>query len=154
MDSIFILIAKYLFIFIIGLDLIYFAWQSITRIKGVLMLAIIYLPLTYVVAKIASHLYFDPRPFVINHFQPLLYHTADNGFPSDHMLLSSALATLLFAYHRKLGVLAWILAGLVGLSRVYVGIHHFTDILGSALIAIITMWVVKQYLIPKAFKNN
>ncbi len=145
---------KYLFLFIIAMAIIYFALQPREKKKAVFVLSIIYLPLVYIAAKIASCFYFDPRPFAAGHFQPLVPHIADNGFPSDHTLLSCAIASILFVYNKKLGVLAWVIAFFVGLSRVNAGLHHWIDVLGSALIAILVMALVRRYIMPRAAKTK
>ncbi|HCC13760.1 MAG: Phosphoesterase PA-phosphatase related protein [Candidatus Magasanikbacteria bacterium GW2011_GWD2_43_18] len=141
MDTIFIFGAQYLYLFIIGLALFYFFIQPTNKRTGFLSFSLINMSLAYLIASIARYFYFNPRPFVVDHVVPLITHAPDNGFPSDHMLLSSALASVLFYYNRKLGAVAWILALIVGVSRVYVGIHHLADIFGSALIAISVAYI-------------
>ncbi|EKD32866.1 MAG: hypothetical protein ACD_76C00128G0001 [uncultured bacterium] len=140
MNTVFIFGAQYLYLFIIGLVAFYFLAQPRDRQKGVLFFSLASMSFAYLIAVIARYFYFDPRPFVIDHIVPLVAHAPDNGFPSDHMLLSSVLASVLFYYNRKLGAVAWVLALIVGASRVYVGIHHWADILGSVLIAILATY--------------
>jgi undecaprenyl-diphosphatase len=86
-------------------------------------------------AKIGSHLYYDPRPFVSDHVTPYFGHSTDNGFPSDHTLLAAFLAFFTLGYSRRIG---WILAGLtilIGGARVIAGVHHTVDVVGSCVIA-------------------
>ncbi|MDE1925315.1 MAG: phosphatase PAP2 family protein [Patescibacteria group bacterium] len=104
-------------------------------------LAFISLPLAYALARLAGHLYYDARPFVVGNFVPLVAHVADNGFPSDHMLFASALAMLGLYFNRSLGVFLWIVAILIGLSRVGAGVHHFIDIAASAVIATVAVLI-------------
>ncbi len=114
--------------------------------KRMILSGVIALPLIYLTALIASHFYNNPRPFVVENFVPLIPHAADNGFPSDHMLLASAIAAVVSFYSRRIGALLWVIALYVGISRIYVGVHHPVDILGSAVIAIIVsllvFWVI------------
>lgn len=86
---------------------------------------------------LANHLYFDPRPFVALHFTPLVPHVPDNGFPSDHTLLVSAVAMIGTLWNRRLGMVLWILAILVAIGRVYVGLHHVLDVIASMVFAVI-----------------
>ena len=148
MDTFFIFNAEYLYLLIVLIAVGFFMSLSRPLQKEGALLAIIYLPLTYLFAKVASSTYFNPRPFVSEQIVPLIQHSPDNGFPSDHTLLAAALATLIYSYHTKIGIIAWALAILVGLSRVYVGVHHLTDIIGSIVIAVITMWLVTRYILP------
>lgn len=131
-----VLSAKYLYLFIIFITVIFFIKEK-TRRKNIIIFSAIILPLAYIIAQIAGKIYYDPRPFVVGHFIPLVAHAANNGFPSDHSLISFAFASIVFLFNKKLGSVLFILGFLVGLSRVYVGIHHAIDILGSFLICVI-----------------
>ena len=98
--------------------------------------------LTYAIGIIGNHVYFDPRPFVVGHFIPLIPHAPDNGFPSDHVLLVSAIASIGMFWNRRLGVVLWILAIIVAIARVWVGVHHPIDVLGSITISLLTVSAV------------
>jgi undecaprenyl-diphosphatase len=87
--------------------------------------------LSIILAKIGSHLYNDPRPFVVKHVTPLIAHGADNGFPSDHTLLSAFVGFALLKYSQRLGLALLLVAALIGAARVLANVHHVTDIVGS-----------------------
>lgn len=110
--------------------------------KHIIIFTAIALPLIYLTALLAGHLYYNPRPFVAENFTPLIPHAADNGFPSDHMLLASAVAAICSFYSRRIGAILWGLALYIGISRVYVGVHHPVDIIGSAVIAVVVSLLV------------
>ncbi len=101
-----------------------------------ILLSAISLPIAFIVSRIAGALFYNARPFVVGHFAPLIDHAADNGFPSDHVLLAATLSTLVFFMNRRLGTIAWVVTVVVGISRVAAGVHHPSDIVGSALIAL------------------
>ncbi len=103
--------------------------------RSIIIFGAIGLPFIYLTALIASHFYHNPRPFVVEHFIPLIAHADDNGFPSDHVLLASAIAAIWTIYRRRIGLVLWALALLIGVARVYVGVHHPVDIIGSIVIA-------------------
>lgn len=136
--------AKYLFAVIILIAVVYFLKQDRIEQKRMLTLSFIALPTAYIVAKIGNFLYFDPRPFVTGHFIPLISHAPDNGFPSDHTLISAAIASVVYFNHRKLGVALLIIAGVVGIARVLAGVHSFVDIFGSMVIAFGVTWLVNS----------
>jgi undecaprenyl-diphosphatase len=96
----------------------------------------------YAGAKLAGHLYYDPRPFVVGHFKPYFPHSTDNGFVSDHTLLGSVLAFACFRYSHTAGYLAIIAAVLVGSARVVAGVHHIQDVIGALVVAGISVLVV------------
>jgi undecaprenyl-diphosphatase len=134
--------AKYL-VFVIILIAAMFAYRlPAENRKELLIFALFALPLAYMSAKIASVLYFNPRPFVVGNFTPLIAHAADNGFPSDHTLLSAAVATVVYFFHKKLGIGLLTLSVLVGLSRVSAGVHHLLDIFSSVVIAFVIGLIV------------
>lgn len=153
MDLLIIFGAKYLYLAIVVFALIYI-WRQPKELRlKIALCAVIALPLTYVVAKIVSNFYYDPRPFVVGHFAPLLPHASDNGFPSDHTLLASAVAAVIYFFQRKLGAILLIIAFLVGATRVLAGIHHLVDILGSIVIAFAVTYVVFEYIFPKVWEK-
>jgi undecaprenyl-diphosphatase len=78
-----------------------------------------------------------PRPFLELGFTPLFPHADDSSFPSDHALVGIALvAPLLWrALVPGSALVAWALV--VGLARVAAGVHYPSDILGSAVLALV-----------------
>lgn len=81
-----------------------------------------------------------PRPFVVNELiEPLVGGVSPyRSFPSGH---SGGSFAAMFALYRwvpkKIGVPALFLATLVALSRLYVGVHYPTDILGGFIIGFV-----------------
>lgn len=144
--------ANYLIIFIIIIALAAYFVQPEKDKVSMLVFSLLTFSLAYLAAKIIGHFYYDPRPFVVNHFKPIISHAPDNGFPSDHMLMSSAVAAVLYYYNKKVSLVLWVLAFIVGLSRICAGVHHWIDILGSIIISIIIAFTVKQCL--KLGRNN
>ena len=110
---------------------------------------IVALPVMYILLIIAGAVYFDPRPFDVGHFTPLIPHAPDNGFPSDHTLLCSATASIVFFYNKKKSALLWFMTALVGASRVYTGLHHGLDIVTSIIIAAVVSYVVWIFVLPR-----
>lgn len=142
MDMLMILLAKYLYLVVILITIIYAFLQQRSIQNKMIILTVIALPLIYIIAKIGSHFFYDPRPFVTMHIKPLIPHAPDNGFPSDHTLITAAFASVLFVFNKKWGVIAFVLALLVGISRIYVHVHSPIDILGSIVISIVVTTLV------------
>lgn len=150
MNTIFIIGAKYLFVLPILIALYYF-WKSPER-KKIFRLSVWTLPIALVVAKIANHLYYNPRPFVSEGITPLISHAADNGFPSDHVLLVSAIASVFMFVDKKAATWLWLITLFVAISRVYVGVHHTLDVVTSMAISVIVGTMV--YSFNKNSKNQ
>ncbi len=143
-DWIFIFGAKYLYLAVIIIFFIWFIAQPKPRQREIFIIICICLPLAFIISVIAGRIYYNPRPFVLGHFPPLIPHKANNGFPSHHALLTSALAAIIFIFNRRLSFVLWVLALFVGFSRVYAGVHHSIDMWGSVLISIISVTLAKK----------
>jgi undecaprenyl-diphosphatase len=80
------------------------------------------------------------RPYLVTTATVLVPHAPDTSFPSDHAILVVAVTIVLTALNRRLG--AWLAAaGVVVLfSRVYIGVHYPTDVVGGAVIGAIGGW--------------
>ena len=149
-DTLSIFAANYLWYVIIGIAVVYFLIQPRPVQKHMLIFTALVLPLVYLVSLLGGALYYDPRPFVVEHFTPLIPHKPSNGFPSDHVLWSAATAAIIFPSNKYVSLILWLLTILVGASRVYVGIHHPIDIAGSIAMAILVAFIV--YLIIRRTK--
>lgn len=121
---------------------------KLPRPKQLLMIKIaaISFPVIFLLSRLASLVYYDPRPFVTGHFIPLIPHDPDNGFPSDHTLLSAAIAALVYTLNRRIGLALFALALLVGIARIAAGVHSPIDIAGSIAIAILITWATNKAL--------
>ncbi|MDE1919127.1 MAG: phosphatase PAP2 family protein [Patescibacteria group bacterium] len=139
MNLFFILAAKYLYLVPVAILGVYFLLQERGAWKRMAFFAIPAGLFALALGTLANHLYFDPRPFVALHFTPLVPHAPDNGFPSDHTLLVSAVAMIGTLWNRRLGIVLWALALLVAIGRVYVGLHHVLDVAGSVVISFVAV---------------
>ena len=83
-----------------------------------------------------------PRPFMIGMGHTLITHAADSSLPSDHLTLLWAVA-FSFLMHRR-PRLAGITLALLGLpvawARIYLGVHFPLDMMGAALVAVLSAW--------------
>ena len=68
------------------------------------------------------------RPFFHKDYKLLIKQPRDYSFPSGHTLSSFAAATVIFLTNPWCGVVAFIYASLIALSRLYLRVHFFTDV--------------------------
>lgn len=100
-------------------------------------------------------LFSRPRPDVVPH----LSHTATSSFPSGHSMMSAVvyltlgtlLATVVPRARLKVYILvvAASLSIIVGVSRVYLGVHYPTDVFAgwaAGLVWALTCWLIAHYL--------
>ena len=95
---------------------------------------------------VAGLVYQEPRPFVALSVTPLLAHAADNAFPSDHSVAAAYAATLTGFIDPPLGIIAWLVAIVLGLARTYCLLHTPLDViagwvLGAAPAAAAGVWL-------------
>ena len=132
------------FAIFIANDLLYcmillFAWfwlRGNYDTKKQILKAFIFTSIAILISQCISHVYYHPRPFVMEVGRTLIYHAPNGSFPSDHMLIFSSIAfSYLFSAQRKLGIFLLFMAWLVAWSRVYLGVHFPLDMLGAFLLA-------------------
>lgn len=66
----------------------------------------------------------------------LIAAESDFSFPSGHTIASFEAATVLAVYHKKWGIPALVLAGLIAFSRLYLYVHYPTDVICSVILGI------------------
>lgn len=81
-------------------------------------------------------LYMRPRPFTIHDVNQLisLHFQNTKSFPSDHTAIAFAVATTVCFFYPRAGIAALITAALIGIARVFVGVHYPFDILAGAVV--------------------
>ena len=86
------------------------------------------------------------RPYeVVEGLQRLLPAQPDYSFPSGHTGSSFAAAVIFFMYlPKKYGIPAMVLAVLIAFSRLYLGIHYVSDVLGGAFIGTVIAFCIRR----------
>ncbi len=90
--------------------------------------------LALALGQLLGSLFPESRPFVSDHFTPLIAHAADGSFPSDHLLVLGAVVGGCMMASRPLATAAAVMALLVAAARVYVGIHHPVDVIAGFVV--------------------
>lgn len=92
---------------------------------------------TWLVVEIIKMITAHPRPFQVIHTLTVLTPFGSlDSFPSAHTALTTALAMSVFLLYRRVGILLLIFAFIVGVSRMYVGVHFPIDVLFGFIIGI------------------
>ncbi len=82
------------------------------------------------------------RPYDVGVTNLLIAPSDDPSFPSDHATAAFAIAAVFLAYHFKGAKILLFAAILISASRVYVGTHFVSDVVGGAVTGILAAGVV------------
>lgn len=110
------------------------------------------------VSLLLKHSFDRPRPFQVPH----LSHVYTSSFPSGHAMLSATvfltLGALLGRFVQQLVIKAYflvvaaMLTFLVGVSRVYMGVHYPTDVLAGWTAGL--AWALVCWLVARALQSR
>jgi membrane-associated phospholipid phosphatase len=92
--------------------------------------------ISYGLTFLIKHIVRRPRPFEQNIKIVPVYKAAESSFPSGHTSTTFATASALSAAYPKWYVIApaFLWAGGVGYSRMYLGVHYPTDVAAGAIL--------------------
>ncbi len=104
------------------------------------------------VAGVIRFFYHRPRPFIFDDVHQLIF---PNGysFPSGHSAFFFAMATAIYFYNKKLGIIFFIAALFMNVSRVIAGVHYPSDIIGGMIIGAISALFV-HFLTMKRYNKK
>jgi len=98
---------------------------------------------------IMKNLVARPRPcWVDTSVHLLIKNPTDYSFPSGHTSASFAAAVALFMYHKRMGIIALIIAANIAISRIYLFVHYPSDVFVSLILG--SLYGVIAYFIIKA----
>lgn len=152
LDIVAILFAEYIpYVFIILLAAVVLLQHNLRRRVYLAAFTGISVILSFgVIREALQYFMYRPRPFVAYSLTPLVEHAADGSFPSGHATIFFTLATIVFLFFsRRWGIAAYVIAGLIGLARVYAALHYPLDIGAGALIGIAAPFLVRYLLPPR-----
>ncbi len=146
-DSIVIFIAQYLAYWLVAA---FFALVILEKDKKkkfkMLIFSILSIFLSrIVITEIIRYFYFVSRPFVNNNVFQLIFHETSGSFPSGHAAFFFALAMAVYFFKKKWSIVFFAGAILIGLARIIAGVHWPLDILGGAVIGVISFVLVAKF---------
>jgi len=100
------------------------------------------------VSFVLGQFYAHPAPYMVG-YDTLLTDAPEYSFPSTHTTVVFAFVWPLFYLldRWRYGLVALVLAALVGISRVYVGVHYPIDIvgaIGASLLGFVLVYAVRS----------
>ena len=105
----------------------------------------------WISVSILKDIFKQPRPFILfaDKVQPLFIHGGMDSFPSGHATFFAALALSTYFVNKKLGTICFIVAIIVGVSRIISGVHFPVDILVGYMFGLVVSFIFKSI-----FKNK
>lgn len=104
--------------------------------------------------QVLGHTVSDPRPYLADHYAPLAHVSADNGFPSDHTLVMALIAGWVSWISRRWWPVFAVAVVGVALGRLAIGAHHTLDVLGSVVIAVLSLAVASLWRLPPTWQGS
>ena len=143
-DTLVIFLAKYL-AYVLGIGVLLFLLINfrkylpmIVKGFGAAVLA------RYGITELIRFLWPRARPFLEGNFNLLLERVNESAFPSGHAAFFFALSLIVYFYNKKAGILFFIASALMGVSRVFIGLHWPTDILGGVVVGLFSAWLIHR----------
>lgn len=95
------------------------------------------LTVTYYIVSSIKGVVERPRPFIIMPDANLFALEKSFSFPSNHAASAFMAATILSEFFSSWRAGLFFIAGLVGYSRVYLGVHFLSDVVAGAIVGIL-----------------
>ena len=104
--------------------------------------------------KVIKPLVARQRPFYfVENIQLLINPPTSFSFPSGHSMSSFTAATIIYIANKKMGLGAFILAAIIGFSRMYLYVHYPSDVLIGCILGISLSIIVYKVISPKYDKK-
>lgn len=151
LDVIGVFLAEYLPYLLVAILLIFIFYPKINKKENQIMMFVALISALiskFIVKNAILFFYSRPRPFIAlaetHNLLPINLGENFQSFPSGHAIFFFALAMGVYFYNKKLGLFFFICAILIGLARIFVGVHWPLDIIGGAILGILTAFLVQK----------
>jgi undecaprenyl-diphosphatase len=150
----FVFLAEYMVALLALATLLYwFTRKERNRMMGIC--AVVSFVIAELLGKAAGHLHSNNQPFAeLPDVNQLIDKAVGNSFPSDHTILFFSFCITFWLFRGKWGFLWGLLALIVGISRIWVGVHYPADVVAGALIASLSAYLVYQIVPRLSFVGN
>lgn len=93
-----------------------------------------------------------PRPFEAMHINNMVT-TSMSSFPSGHTMIFFSIIPIISKNFPKTRIILWTLAILVGISRLYLGVHYLSDVVAGAIFGYFIGWTFMKIGEKYAWKS-
>ncbi len=139
-----VFIAEYM-VYVLGMATIAYWFTRPKKNRMMVIHALMAFTLAEILGKMAGQVYSHYQPFAeLPDVSVLVAHEIDNSFPSDHTILFFSVGVS-FWLARKKETWVWpVIALLVGISRVWAGIHYPIDVVAAGFLGTICAVLVNR----------
>lgn len=110
--------------------------------------ALVVLALSQIVVQSLKLILSRERPYtIIEQLNTFGINLKDYSFPSGHTTASFSIATVLVLNIPSVFLLVYFLATIIGVSRIYLGVHYPTDVLAGIILGIGSSILVHMFLL-------
>lgn len=92
---------------------------------------------TLVIVTIIRDVINRPRPYQTLHIEPIFTHKNGHSFPSRHTASAFVIASSILYINIYVGIIMFIFAFVMGLSRIMAGVHYPSDVFFGMILGII-----------------
>lgn len=122
-------------IFVLAAAVIFFLFSGKGVNRLMIVTGFIAIAAAELVGKIVGSLHSNNQPFAeLSEVNTLIDMSVNNSFPSDHTIIFFTMTVSFWLFKRKHHNLWVVLAFIVGLSRIWVGVHYPADVAAGAMI--------------------
>lgn len=123
------------------------ALEERTRNQWGFLYAVIGAGFANLMVRLINEHFYRARPFmVLDDVNVLFYQPTDPSFPSNASAYAFAMAAGVWLTNRRWGALIGVGAVLFSFARIYAGMHFPFDVMGGALLGILTTWFFARVL--------
>lgn len=149
-----IFIANYTLYFLI-LAVIFYFFKKGPQNRVMVISSILSVGGAVLLGRVVGMFHSNNQPFAeLQNVNQLIEKTVDNSFPSDHTMIFFAICFTFFLFKKPGRYLWMVLACLVGLSRIWVGVHYPGDVLVGALLAMLSAFLLYVTVSKMKFVNR
>lgn len=118
-----------------------------TKIKLIAVEALVILSISQTIVYSVKKLLGRERPYtIIEKLNTFGIDLSDYSFPSGHTTASFSIATTLALNMPALTFIVFIIATIIGISRIYLGVHYPTDVAAGMILGVGSAILVHYYL--------
>lgn len=124
--------------FTYGILILLFIWAIFISYRKMFNFSILFLSgfISWLVAGFIKNTLRIKRPFLTENISPL-FKESGFSFPSEHTAVFMGITIAMFLINKWVGFLFLIITFLIGISRMIIGVHYPSDIIGGMFVGMV-----------------